>query len=100
MIPPEANQTIYVLGASGFGRPIRETVHRPERYAELAGEVQDTVVTPEIAAVVLERESLYDKIYVNQIDLLSEVDPVRQLACLVRGPVVAGSLWKGEYFVC
>ena len=29
VIPPEANQTICVVGISGFGRPIREVVHRP-----------------------------------------------------------------------
>ena len=37
VIPTEANQTICVVGASGFGRPIAAAAHRPERYALLAG---------------------------------------------------------------
>lgn len=100
VIPPEANQTICVVGASGFGRPIREAAHRPELYAELAGTTQDTAVTAEIAGAVLMREALHTRIYVNQLDLLLDPKPVRQLACLTGCPVVAGSLWKGEYFVC
>ena len=100
VIPPEANQTICVVGASGFGCPIREAAHRPELYAELAGTTQDAAVTAEIAAAVLMGEHLHDRIYVNQSDLLPDPEPVRQLACLTGGSVVAGSLWKGEYFVC
>ena len=100
VVPPESNQTICVVGASGFGCPIREAAHRPELYAELAGTTQETAVTAEIAAAVLMREHLHDRIYVNQLDLLTEAEPVRRLACLTGGPVVAGSLWKGEYFVC
>lgn len=37
VIPPEANQTVLVIGASGFGRPIAEAAHRPALYARLAG---------------------------------------------------------------
>ena len=31
VIPPESQHTILVAGASGFGRPILQAVHRPER---------------------------------------------------------------------
>lgn len=37
VIPPEANQTILVLGASGFGKPIAAAAHRPALYAEKLG---------------------------------------------------------------
>ena len=37
VIPPNTRQTIYVVGADGFGRPIRQICHRPERYAALCG---------------------------------------------------------------
>jgi len=100
VIPAEANQTICVMGASGFGRPIREAAHRPARYAELAGAEQDAVVTAEIAAAVLGRENLHTKIYVNQLDAHPGMDEVRRMAALLNCPVLAGSLWKGEYFVC
>ena len=100
VIPPEANQTICVVGASGFGRPIREAAHRPELYAERGDVTPDAVVTGAIAAAVLEREALHDRIYVNQVDVLPGTEEVLRLDGLVRGPVVAGSLWKGEYFLC
>ena len=35
VIPPEANQTILVLGASGFGKPIAAAAHRPALYCLL-----------------------------------------------------------------
>ena len=37
VIPPEANQTILVVGASGFGRPMRESVHRAPIAAQALG---------------------------------------------------------------
>ncbi len=36
VIPAETRRRICVVGASGFGRPIREAAHRPERFAYLA----------------------------------------------------------------
>lgn len=97
VIPPEANQTICVVGASGFGKSIREGAHRPELYAELAGVGMDAQITLEIAAAVLLRENLQDKIYVNQTDLLPDLSQIRRLAERLECPVLAGSLRKGEY---
>ena len=53
VIPPEANQTICVVGASGFGQPISEAAHRPERYARLAGVPETAEAAPETEAAVL-----------------------------------------------
>ena len=53
VIPPNTRQTIYVVGADGFGRPIRQICHRPERYAALCGAAEDDVVTPALEAAVL-----------------------------------------------
>ena len=47
VIPAEANQTICVVGASGFGQPIVQAAHRPERYAALAGVPETAEATPE-----------------------------------------------------
>ena len=55
VVPKEANQTILVLGVSGLGRPIREVAHRPVLYAEKLGVTEDAIVTPELAARLLER---------------------------------------------
>jgi len=100
VIPKEANQTICVVGASGFGRPIRETVHRHELYVNLSGATEDQAVTPETEAAVLNKENLHNKIYVNQVESKETMIHAKKLAALLKCPVVAGSLQKGEYVVC
>ena len=100
VIPPEANQTICVVGASGFGRPIQEAVHRPELYARLAKVAESADATVETELAVLRAEALHDKIYVNQIETLSELADAKALAAGLDCPVLAGSLQRGEYFVC
>ena len=100
VIPPEANQAICVVGASGFGRPISEAAHRPERYALLAGVPETAEAAPETEAAVLRAEGLHDKIYVNQVETLWELASARTLAALLDCPVLAGSLQRKEYFPC
>ena len=100
VIPPEANQTICVVGASGFGQPIAQAAHRPERYARLAGVPETAEATPETEAAVLRAERLYDKVYVNHVETLWDLADAKALACLLDCPVLAGSLWRKEYFPC
>ncbi len=100
VIPPVANQVICVVGAAGFGRPIREAAHRPELYARLAGAEETDIVTPEIEVAVLKAESLYHRLFINQTDTLEDMETVKQLAALLNGPILAGSLQKGAYFRC
>ena len=96
VIPAEAARTILVVGASGFGRPIREAAHRPERYAALAGCDIETAVTPEIAARVLRAEGLGDLVLVNQAETPEAREMARKLAENLTLPVYAGSLQRGE----
>lgn len=100
VIPSEAIQAICVLGASGFGKPIEEAAHRPELYAALSGVSQEEPVTPEIAAAVLQKEQLHQKIYVNQAENETALAAAHRLQELLTCPVLAGSLWKGEYVPC
>ena len=100
MIPTETNQTICVVGASGFGRPIAAAAHRPERYALLAGVPEAAEATPEAEARVLRSEDLHTKVYVNQVETLWNLADARALAHLMDCPVLAGSLWRREYFPC
>jgi len=100
VIPSETQQTICVVGASGFGRPIAEAAHRPERYAALAGITVQADATVETEAAVLRAEGLHEKIYVNQVETLSELADAKALAALLHTPLVAGSLQRGEYFPC
>ena len=96
VIPAEAARTILVVGASGFGRPIREAAHRPERYAQLAECDIETAVTPEIAARVLRAEGLGDLVLVNQAETPEAREMARKLAENLPLPVYAGSLRRGE----
>lgn len=100
VIPPEAEQVILVVGASGFGRPISEAAHRPERYARLAGLRPTAAITPEAAAAVLTAERLHNRIYVNQVETAGDLENAAALARLLDCPLAAGSLWKGEYRIC
>lgn len=100
VVPPEAHQTIYVVGASGFGKPVKEAAHRPEIYARLAGVEETAVITPETEAAVLKAEMLHDRVYVNQVETLVDLAEAKVLAALLREPVLAGSLKRGEYFQC
>ena len=50
VIPAVSRQVICVVGASGFGKPIRESVHRPEQFCALTGAAASDPVTPEQAA--------------------------------------------------
>ena len=100
VIPVEANQTICVVGASGFGRAIVEVAHRPERYAALAKTTVDAMTTPETEVAVLLAERLHDRIFVNQVETAEELEYAQALAKRLACPVLAGSLWKGEYLVC
>ena len=100
VIPAEANQTICVVGASGFGRAIADAAHRPERYALLAGVPETAEATPETEAAVLLAEALHTRVYVNQVETLRELADAKALAALLKCPVLAGSLQRGEYFAC
>ena len=98
VIPPNTRQTIYVVGADGFGRPIRQICHRPERYAALCGAAEDDVVTPELEAAVLRAEGYAGGwVYVNKVETPQDWRNAEALAALLPGKVVAGSLWEREY---
>ena len=100
VIPADARQTICVVGASGLGRPIGEAVHRPALYAALAGVSEEADATVETEAAVLRAEKLHDRIFVNQVETLSELADAKALAALLHTPLLAGSLHRKEYFPC
>lgn len=97
VIPAGAGQTVTLVGASGFARPVRETVHRPEVFCRLAGLGPDEPATPEAVAAVLEAEGLGRKIFVNQVESEGALAAARRLASAVKGQVFAGALRRGEW---
>lgn len=96
VIPPEANQVVYVVGASGFGRPVREAVHRPERFCLLTGLEPEAPVTPEAAAKALQAEipawGAPIRVFVNQAENEAAMAAAGCLAELLPWPVCAGAL--------
>lgn len=90
VIPACSDRTILVLGASGLGRPVREKVHRPELFCELAGCAPDDPATPELVARAANAEALADVALVNQADVAP--DAARELAVLLDIPAFVGSV--------
>lgn len=98
VIPVQSNNTILVIGAGGFGKPVSEAAHRPAIYAKLAGVSESQEVMPAVAAKVVACEGLHDRIFVNQADTEREWEMACELAKLLDCPIVAGALrnkfWK------
>ncbi len=100
VIPPEANQVVCVVGASGFGRPIGAAAHRPALYARLAGVLEDAPAAPETEAAVLLAEGLHDRVFINQIETAENRRRAAALATLLPCPTAGGALQREEFFVC
>ena len=93
VVPACSGRTILVLGASGLGHPVREKVHRPELFCELAGCTPDDPATPELVARAANAEALADVALVNQADVVP--DAARDLAVLLAIPALVGSVRVG-----
>ena len=93
VVPPETARTVLVVGASGFGRPVEQSVHRPEVFCRVAGCAAEDEATPELVALVIAAESLADVAVVNQCESPDALAAARELAeCLSPLPVLAGSI--------
>lgn len=98
VLPANAGQVICVVGASGFGRPVGEAVHRPERFRTLTGAEAADTVAPELAAEVLWREGLCDTVFLNQLDRPEDWPMAERFAGALAGRglrIAAGSLQAG-----
>ena len=96
VVPEESTQSVLVVGASGFGRPVREAVHRPELFCELAGCSPEDEATPEAVATVIRAEGLANRVVVNQCEGEGALACARRLAGLLCVPVAVGSLREGR----
>lgn len=100
-IPREADQTICVVGASGFGQPIALAAHRPERFATLAGLPPNSPITPEAAAAVIRAEWLHHRVFVNQAEEARGQAAGKRLKQLLPCPVAVGALkLEGGHVLC
>ena len=100
VIPPESKKVICVVGASGFGRRIEETVHRPEVFCRLTGAKPGDVVTPALAARAIAHEKLAGQVFVNQVDRPPDWAGAEEFARALSGTgisVAVGSLNQKRY---
>lgn len=98
VIPPGTKRTILVAGASGIGKPVREAVHRWERFCVYTGLGPEDLVTEEALARLVRREGLGDLLFLNQMGRR----PIRTSVLAEQGkrPVYGGALQKGEWRLC
>ena len=99
VIPANAQRVVLVVGADGFGKPIRDVCHRSERYAALCGVSENALVTPELEAALILAEGLGDRVYINKVESAADYEAAQTMAREFSCPVIAGSLHQGVY-VC
>jgi len=99
VVPPEAGQTVLLVGASGFGRTVEDAAHRPEQFRRLSGLSERDPITPRAVADVIRREGLSQKIFVNQAETQEKLDAALALAGLLDANIFAGAL-KGGTWEC
>lgn len=97
VIPDTTDQTVLVIGADCFGKPIHEICHRPELFAKRAEADIDSAVTPLAVEHVIISERLGDCLYINKVEDGEALTNAQRLAGALDMPVIAGSLKKEEY---
>lgn len=98
VIPPLCDKTVCVVGLSGLGTPISQSVHRPEIFCALTDSTPQEIVTPAMAAQALLQEHLSDTFFLNQAETTMHAaqalaEPLTAAGCTV----VAGSLREKRY---
>lgn len=98
VIPPEARLVVTVAGASAFGRPVRDVVHRWETFCQLTGCGPETPVSPEHLAKLLAAEGFGSVVFLNQVETQTHVRLAEAFARRMATPVCAGALNAGEWY--
>lgn len=97
VIPSGTANVIWLVGASGLGKPINEVVHRPELFCERCGCEPTDVATPERVARVLNAEMQAlefntARVMLNQVDTLSDPAMAGCFEATLGRPIIATSL--------
>lgn len=97
VIPSGTANIVWIVGASGFDKPINEAVHRPELFCVRCGCELTDIATPERVAQVLNAEMQAlglstARIMLNQVDTLSDPTMADRFEAALGRPVVASSL--------
>lgn len=97
VVPVGTANAVWIVGASGFGRPINEAVHRPELFCERCGCKPADLATPERVAQTLNAElrmlGLEDaRVVLNQLDTLNDPTAADRFQAALGRPIIATSL--------
>ena len=97
VIPAATANFVWVVGASGLGKPVAEVVHRPELFCERCGCEPTDAATPERVAQVLNAElqmlNLNNaRIMLNQVDTLADPTMADRFEAALGRSIVATSL--------
>ena len=97
VIPAGTVNVVWVVGASGLGKPVDEVVHRPELFCERCGCEPTDIATPERVAQVLNAEMRMlnlstARIMLNQVDTLSDPTTADRFQTALGRPIIATSL--------
>ena len=97
VVPVGTANVVWVVGASGLGRPINEAVHRPELFCERCGCELTDIATPERVAQVLNAELqmlnlITARVMLNQVDTLSDPSTADRFEAALGRPIIATKL--------
>ena len=97
VVPAGTANVVWVIGASGLGKPVAEVVHRPEVFCERYGCEPPDTATPERVAMALNAElqmlNLSNaRIMLNQVDTLADPTMADCFEAALGRPLIATSL--------
>lgn len=97
VIPSGTANIVWIVGASGLGKPINEAVHRPELFCERCGCEPTDIATPERVAQVLNAEMQVLKlstarVMLNQVDTLNDPTMADRFEAALDRPLIVTSL--------
>ena len=97
VIPAATANVVWVVGASGLGKPVAEVVHRPELFCERCGCEPTDTATPERVAMALNAElqmlNLNNaRIMLNQADTLTDPTMADRFEADLGRPLITTSL--------
>lgn len=95
VLPEGFDRNLLLVGASGFDCLISRAAHRPEHFAELAGCSIHNLATPDAIAAVLNAESGFDTVIVNQASGPKRIAGAGRLKERLNVPLFAGELQRG-----
>lgn len=97
VVPVGTTNVVWVVGASGLGKPVAEVVHRPELFCERCGCKPTDTATPERVAQALDAELRMlnlntARIMLNQVDTLADPTMAERFEAALNRDVIATSL--------